>query len=232
MYAFSLPVYVLLGVPLIVGVDALLSRARARLAAPLLATFALPVLLYTGVARFPPLHALLTRYVGRYPEAAYVADLWDPAVYVMNPVRPGYREAERYCLGLMRILPRGTDFWDNDTRADYPLRYYYQEVLGRNLGFELHSQFSLSVTEESARQDARDMLHAMRTGRAVVVSTLGFPMREVLNQLWLLLEPSAVAGEVRGLSAAEFRRRAPFSVADVPVDPGRPWVVHRLGVRG
>jgi hypothetical protein len=40
MYAFSLPVYVMLGVPLIVGADALLKRARSRLSVPVLATLA------------------------------------------------------------------------------------------------------------------------------------------------------------------------------------------------
>ncbi len=162
MYAFSLPVYVMLGVPLIVGVDALLSSVRRRVGVPVLATLALPVVLYTAVGWLPPFHALMSRYASFYTETALVADLFDPAVYIMNPVRTGYREAERYCTSLMNRLPAGSHFWDNDSRADYPLRYYYQEVLGRDLGFTLHSQFSLSVTAESSRREAIGMLNALR----------------------------------------------------------------------
>lgn len=232
MYAFSLPVYVMLGVPLIVGVDALLSAARPRASVPVLATFALPILLYTGVGWSPGLHALMSRYASLYRETAYVADLWDPAVYIMNPARPGYREAERYCTGLMRRLPRGSHFWDNDARADYPLRYYYREVLGRDLGFTLHYQFGLTVTPQSARRDAEEMLRELRLGSDVFVSTLGFPERQVLDQLWLLLDRGAAAREAPALPNADFRANAPFRIEEVPLDPERPWVVYRIGLEG
>lgn len=232
MYAFSLPVYVMLGVPLIVGVDALLATVRRRAAVPVLATLAMPVVLYTAVSWLPPFHALMTRYASLYTETAYVADLFDPAVYLLNPVRPGYREAERYCTGLMDRLPPGSHFWDNDSRADYPLRYYYREVLGRDLGFTLHSQFSLSVTTESSRGEAVDMLRALREESPVFVSTLGFAERHVLEQLWLLLDADASPDLVPALSTAEFRAGAPFSLEEVPVDPDRSWVVYRVGLKG
>ena len=232
MYAFSLPVYVMLGVPLIVGVDALLASARKRVSIPVLATLAFPVLLYTGIGWLPDLHALIARYTSFYRETSYVADLFDPAVYVMNPAQPGYREAEKYCTALMKILPRGSHFWENDARADYPLKFYYGEALGRKLGFTLHSQFGLALTPESLREDAVEMLRALRAGQPVFVSTLGFPARELLDQLWLLLDPGASADEVRALPAAEFRARTPFSIEEVPVDPDRAWLVYRLGLRG
>jgi hypothetical protein len=132
----------------------------------------------------------------------------------------------------MARLPPGAHLWENDSRADYPLRYYYQEVLGMDLGFTLHSLFGLAVTEESARAEARDMHEALREGSPVFVSTLGFPMRAVLDQLWLLLDPDAAAEEVRGLDVNGLRTGAPFIITDMPVDPERAWVVHRLGLRG
>jgi hypothetical protein len=232
MYAFSLPVYLMLGVPLIVGVDALLTSARSRVSIPVLATFAFPVLLYTGINWLPGLHELISRYTSNYRETTYVSDLFDPAVYVMNPARPGYREAERYCTALMKRLPRGSHFWENDARADYPLKFYYVEALGRRLGFTLHSQFGLTVTPESSLEDAQDMLRAMRAGSPVFVSTLGFPERAVLDQLWLLVDPRASADEVPALPAAEFRARTPFSIEEVSIDADRSWVVYRLGLRG
>jgi hypothetical protein len=232
MYAFSLPVYVMLGVPLIVGVDALLASARKRVSIPVLATLAFPVLLYTGIGWQPGLHALMSRYTSLYRETAYVSDLFDPAVYVMNPARPGYREAEKYCTALMKRLPRGSHFWENDARADYPLRFYYVEALGRKLGFTLHSQFGLTVTPESSLEDAQEMLRELHSGSPVFVSTLGFPERDVLDQLWLLLDPAASADTVRALPASEFRARTPFSIEEVPIDADRPWVVFRLGLRG
>ena len=131
----------------------------------------------------------------------------------------------------MKRLPRGSHFWENDARADYPLRFYYVEALGRKLGFTLHSQFGLTVTPESSLEDAQDMLRAMRAGSPVFVSTLGFPERAVLDQLWLLVDPRASADEVRALPAAEFRARTPFSIEEVPIDADRPWVVYRLGLR-
>jgi hypothetical protein len=231
MYAFSLPVYVMLGVPVIVGVDALLASARNPVRVPVLATLVLPVLLYTGITWLPGLHGLIARYTSRYRETAYVSDLFDPAVYVMNPARPRYREAERYCTGLMRCLPRGSHFWDDDARADYVLKFYYVEALGRKLGFTLHSQFLLTVTPESARREAEDMLRALRAGSPVFVSTLGIPERYVLDEAWLLVDPGASADVVRALSTAEFRARTPFAIEEVPLDPDRPGVVYRLGLR-
>jgi hypothetical protein len=132
----------------------------------------------------------------------------------------------------MKRLPRGSHFWENDARADYPLRFYYVEALGRKLNFTLHSQFGLTVTPESSLADAQDMLRALRAGLPVFVSTLGFPEREVLDQLWLLVDPGASADEVRALSAAEFRARTPFGIEEVPLDPDRSWVVYRLGLGG
>ena len=161
-----------------------------------------------------------------------MADLFDPAFYVMNPAKPGYREAEKYCTALMKNLPRGSHFWDNDARADYPLKFYYQEVLGRDLGFTLHSQFGLTVTPESSRDDALAMVDALRAGQPVFVSTLGFPTRMALDQLWLLVDPGASADEVRALPEAEFRARTPFRIEEVPVDPDRAWLVYRLGLGG
>ncbi|MCX7031539.1 MAG: DUF2723 domain-containing protein [Spirochaetes bacterium] len=228
MYAFSLPVYVMLGVPLILGVDALLAAGRDRVRIPVLATLVFPVLLYTGISWLPGFHALMSRYTSLYRETAYVSDLWDPAVYVMNPARPGYREAEKYCTALMKRLPRGSHFWDNDARADYPLRFYYVEALGRKLGFTLHSQFGLTVTPESVLEDAQAMLRALHAGFPVFVSTLGFPERAVLDQLWLLIDPGASADDVRELSLTEFRARMPFRIEEVHIEPDRSWVVYRL----
>ena len=60
----------------------------------------------------------------------------------------------------------------------------------------------------------------------------GKTARELLDQLWVLLDPYASADEVRALPAAEFRARTPFSIEEVPVDPDRAWLVYRLGLRG
>lgn len=229
MYAFSLPVYLLLGVPLIVGVDALLA-SRRRVVVPVLATLALPVLLYTGVAWQPGLHALVARYTSLFRETAYVADLFDPARYVMNPAKPGYREAERYCTGLMNRLPPGSHFWDNDARAVYPLQFYYQEVLGRDLGFTLHPQYVVTVTPQSLRAEAGDMLRALREGSPVFVSTLGYPVRGVLNELWCRLDFAAPEAEVASYPLPEFRARAPFRVEGHLLDPDRAWAVYRIAL--
>lgn len=231
MYAFSLPVYLLLAVPLIVGVDALLASGRRVLAVPVIATLALPVLLYTGVAWQPGLHALLSRYTSLFRETAYVSDLFDPARYVMNPAKPGYREAERYCTGLMSRLPPGSHLWDNDARAVYPLQFYYQETLGRDLAFTLHPQYVVTVTPQSLRDEAGDMLRALREGSPVFVSTLGYPVRGVLDELWCRLDFAAPELEVASLPLPEFRARAPFTIEELPLDPDRAWVVHRIALK-
>jgi len=231
MYAFSLPVYLLLAVPLIVGVDALLASGRRVVAVPVLATLALPVLLYTGVAWQPGLHALLSRYTSLFRETAYVADLFDPARYVMNPAKPGYREAERYCTDLMSRLPPGSHFWDNDARAVYPLQFYHREILGRDLGFTLHPQYVVTVTPQSLREEAGDMLRALREGSPVFVSTLGYPVRGVLNELWFRLDFGAPEAEVASLPLPELRARAPFRVEELRLDPDRAWVVYRIALK-
>jgi hypothetical protein len=219
MYAFSLPVYVMLALPLIAGIDGFLKKHQnLGFHWLLFLTFLIPVILYPSFSRWPNRENSVDRYIALYPEAERTGGLWDPAQYIFNPIKRNYDAVAEYCDGVLDRLPEGANFWDDESKAAYPLSYYYQTVKGRRRDVRMNRIFGLVMGESEAQHYAQRMLGQLRRGERVFVSALVEPEKEVLVQLYNLLAPEMPAEQIRSMGLQEFRSSFPgFEIVAVPV---------------
>lgn len=207
MYAFSLPVYVMLAVPMAVAADAFLQRRwsagnphRAGRWA-VLATLALPLVLYPSLSHLP--RRIVDSYIALYPESRSVGGYWDPAEYVFDPIKLDYREADRFAQGWAARIPEGAHYWDDESKTLYPLRFYYQRERGLRTDVTMHTIFSVMMQEPTALLHARDIQYHLDHGDPVFVSSLGEPEREILNQLYHLEAPDTPLSTIRSLTTRQ-----------------------------
>jgi hypothetical protein len=233
MYAFALPVYVMLSVPLIAGIDGFLKKHRAPSFRWLIfLTFLIPVILYPSFSRWPNRENSVDRYIALYPEAKRTGGLWDPAQYIFSPIKRNYAVVAEYCEGVLNVLPEGANFWDDESKAAYPLSYYYQAVKGRRRDVKINQVFGLVMGESEARYYAQRMLGQLRRGERVFVSALVEPEKEILVQLYGLLSPEISTEQIRSMDLRQFRSSFPeYEIIDVPVGAGGSYRIYQLRPR-
>jgi len=228
MYAFSMPVYLLFALPLILGLDAVIRRSRkARLAVLLLTpTLLFPAFFYTRLPAMAEGSAVLQRYFSYYREVRQVQDTWDAVRYVVNPSKRNYREVEEVCNRIFAILPEHAHYWTDDSRCDYPLRLYYRDIYGIRQDIRYHSVFGPFMNEEAAKEQAEKMLSLLQAGRDVYLASLGYPHRPVLDQLYCLLDSTAPLGRVQDMSESDLAAAFPtYRIESIRLFPGRE--IHR-----
>lgn len=230
MYAFALPVYVMLSLPLCAGIERYLSRARRPAWRwVLFLSFLIPVVLYPSFARWPNREKTVDRYIALYPEARRTGGIWDPAQYIFNPIKRNYRGVETFVEGLLRVLPPNAQYWDDESKAAYPLKFYYQDIKGRRRDIRVNAIFGIVMDEQEAQAYARRMLAQLRAGDEVFLAALVEPEREVLDQLYRLLNPQVPIDVVRGLSAEQLREGFPgYSIVPIPVRADSPLRIYEL----
>jgi hypothetical protein len=218
MYAFSLPVYVMLALPLAAGIDGFLGKGGSRAGRLIFLTFLIPLLLYPSFSRWPNRERTVDRYIALYPEASRTGGLWDPARYIFNPIKRNYMEVSEFSRGVLDTLPRGAVFWDDESKAAYPLQFYYQEIQGLRPDVKLNQVFGLIMEQTEARAHAQRLLGQLRQGQRVFMSALVEPEREILNQLYHLLCPATPLEQIRSKDLAGFLGSFPeFEIVDTPL---------------
>ncbi|MBN2048846.1 MAG: DUF2723 domain-containing protein [Spirochaetales bacterium] len=233
MYAFALPVYVMLFLPLTAGLDRFLSKRRRGALGPiLLLSFLIPVVLYPCFSRWPNRENTVDRYMALYPEAERTGGIWDPAEYIFNPIKRTYRGAEIFCEGVLAVLPHGAEYWDDESKGAYPLEYYYQDILGKRRDVHINRIFGLIMNDEDADSHARRILSQLRQRKPVFLAALVEPQREILNRLYTLLDREASLEEVRVMDLAAFRKSFPvYEFIDVPLPTNDSLRIYRLKKR-
>ena len=108
--------------------------------------------------------------------------------------------------------------WDDDSKAGYPLDFYYLAIKGRRPDIKMNQFFGLVMAEAEAQRYAKRMLGQLRRNEQVFVSALVEPEREILNQLYHRLDPATSIQEIRSKNLDEFRSAFPeYEFVDVPV---------------
>jgi hypothetical protein len=205
MYAFSLPVYVLLSLPLVFALDHVYTRwRRGRLLMLLLLPLLMTApLVYTAVSDGGGREGIVKRYFRQYPEWEQAENTWDVVEYLTNPNKRSYDKVVRYSDRIFEILPENAHFWNSVGRADYPLRLYYRDIYQVRTDIRHHSLFNPFMSHEAAEPEARKMKSYIERGAPVYVASLSFPERLVLDHLYLLLDPEKELSWVSGLSARD-----------------------------
>jgi len=212
MYAFAQCVYVLLGIPIGLAAERLLRSPPALRGAFLV--LILPMLVLPGViyARMPSWYrngGIMQRFFDSYPDISLTAHTWDPVEFITNPDKRGYDKVKRYAEAFFAIVPQGTHFLSADSRADYPLRYYYRDYLHVRTDIQYHSIWSPALTEDGARDVALALRACLDEGAPVYAASIQNPERPVLDQLFLLAAPARSLESIQALSTDEYVRQFP-----------------------
>jgi hypothetical protein len=190
------------------------------------------VVLYPSFHRWPNRENSVDRYIALYPEAKRTGGLWDPAEYIFSPIKRNYDAVARFCEGVLQRLPEGANFWDDESKAAYPLSFYYQAVKGRRRDVRMNRVFGLVMEESEARYHAERMLGQLHRRERVFVSALVEPEKEILAQLYGLLAPEIPLEQIRSMGLQEFRSSFPeYEIIDVPVGEEDSYRIYQLRPR-
>jgi hypothetical protein len=140
MYAFSLPVYVLLSIVICKGLSLIPPGRKVLIITSI--SLLLPIFLYKNIHRI----TFVRRFVERYPMIEMVQDIFDPVKYFLDPEKHAFNRVDKFIKTLFRRLPENAWYFGNT--YDYPIRYYYQPI--RNLRLDIRSPiiFTFWTTEE------------------------------------------------------------------------------------
>lgn len=166
MYAFALPVYVLLTLSAAKGL--LLLKNRRRLAIVAGVTMIIPLFLYTNIYKVP----VVQKYIALYDAFAMVEDSFDPASYFLNPVKTRFDDVDEYVQALFDELPEDSLYFDNV--HDYPIHYYYQDIRGERPDLNCPIVFVFWVTDKEIADTTRRINSYVSRGSPVFVAPFMF----------------------------------------------------------
>jgi hypothetical protein len=208
----------MLAIPLAAGIDGFLKKHKApSLKWLIFLSLLIPVVLYPSFSRWPNREKTVDRYISLYPEAERTGGLWDPAEYIFNPIKRNYTVVAELCNGIFSILPENANYWDDESKAAYPLEFYYQEIKGQRQDVKLNRVFGLVMEEADAQRHAKRVQGQLDRGEEVFISSLAEPQREILNQLYHLIDPTTPIRQIRSLTIDDFRSSFPeFEIVGIP----------------
>jgi len=212
MYAFAQPVYVMFSIPVGLAAERLLHAPKnLRLAflvllAPILL---LPGFIYANLPVWYHDKGFLKGFFESYPQISFTAHTWEPVEYIVNTNKRNYDKVERYANAVFAVLPPGAHFLTSDSRSDYPLRYYYRDLYHIRTDIVYHSLFSAFPTVDYAKALAFGLQQPLERGEPVFTASILYPERLVLDQLFLLNDPSRSLDTIQALSTDEYASSFP-----------------------
>lgn len=212
MFAFAQPVYVLFCIPVGLAAEKLLC-ARKTLKRVFLILLA-PILLLPGFtyASLPVWYhdkGFLKGWFESYPPFSWTAHTWEPVEYIINPNKRSYDKVERYAKAVFAVLPQGAHFLNSDSRSDYPLRYYYRDLYQVRTDVIYHSLYSPFLGVDEAKGVAVELKLHLERGEPVFSASILYPEKVVLDQLFLLNDPSRSLETIQELSTDEYASSFP-----------------------
>ena len=206
MYAFSLPVYVLLSLPIIFAIHFLITHSKACriILLCLLPTFFTSPFIYNAISDDGNKDGIVKNYFRNYPEWEQAEYTWDVVEYLSNPNKRSYNKVSEYAQKLFDVLPQEAHFWNSVGRADYPLRLYYKNIYEKRTDIRHHSLFNPFMSHDEAKSEAIKMKACIDTGKPVYIASLSFPERLVLDQLYVLLDSERDLNWVSSLPLERF----------------------------
>jgi hypothetical protein len=111
----------------------------------------------------------------------------------------------------------------------YPLKFYYQDVLGRRGDVSYHLVFGILGSEAKVAHHAAKMAKQLKRGCPVYVSSLGYPERDVLNHVYHRLDGSTALADIASLSDPMFQATFPhYRLLAMSVAPIEGVRIYRL----
>jgi hypothetical protein len=231
MYAFSLPVYTLFAILVIIGIDWVCRRSRQLRVLFYLATPTLFIspLLYAQAPGWLAASDRANELLQTLPQYGQATTFWDPLPYFFDPNKRGFDRVERYAEDALRRIDTSACYWGDEAKLLYPLKYYYQEALGRRPDVRYELIFAILEGDREFQAHAIAMIRQLRSGCSVYVESLGYPERDVLNHVYEALDARTSAATVARLSEEAFMRSFPYYQFEaVKLDESDPGRIYRL----
>lgn len=202
MYAFSLPAYVMTGILIGVGVDWVCARdRRLRAVMYLIApSIVLIPVMYGWTPGWISRSERAARWLSRVPQYEQAAAFWDPLEYFFDPNKRQYDRVQRYSTAILAELEPDSCYWGNEATIFYPLKYYYQDVLGERSDVSYHLVFGIVERAAEFQWHAATMLDQLEGNCPVYISSLRYPERQVLNRVYDALDETRGLPDVEALS--------------------------------
>lgn len=232
MYKFALPVFVLFSIPVGLAAERLLRAPRVIrviFLALLMPMLLLPGFIYSWMPAWYHAGGFFQRYFNSYPQISWTSHTWDPVEYIVNTNKRGYDKVERYAKALFAVLPQGAHFLNSDSRSDYPLRFYYRDLHGIRTDVEYHSLFSPFLTASEGLSAACELKELLGRGEPVYSASILYPEKVVLDQLYLLNDPSRSLESLQRLTADAYVRSFPrVDIQQIVLFPEEQIWIYRL----
>lgn len=170
MYAFSLPVYMLLSLAICKGIH--LFRQKRILILICCISMVIPVFLYNNIDKIPPVR----NFVGRYPMIEMVKGSFDPVRYFLNPEKSRFNSVDRYVQDLFNTLPKNASYFDS--AYDYPILFYYQQIREQRPDLYCPVIFAFWIAEEEKTSVAGQINAKIRLKEPVYLSSFVYTLLE------------------------------------------------------
>jgi hypothetical protein len=186
MFAFAMPVWLMFGFLAGYGLAQIWSSSNLlpRMLKLLLPTIIIGPVLYSIVPKWAKEPGFWQSYMRNFVD---VSNYWDTAEYFGNPNKRGYDLTKRLADALFEELPVGAHLIDSDGKGHYPFGLYYQDVLGRRRDIKMISIFTPVFDEQRAASIACNVEKLLASGQAVYISSLSYPERAVVDNLFARL---------------------------------------------
>lgn len=140
MYAFSLPVYVMLSIVICKGIYQVKNRRKVILISFI--SLILPFLLYKNIHK----SSIIRKATDQYPMVETVRDSFDYVQYFFDPDKHKFNSVDQYVQELFNKLPEKSWYYDNV--YDYPIHYYYQKIRHNRPDINCPITFPFWITED------------------------------------------------------------------------------------
>lgn len=116
---------------------------------------------------------------------SYSHNLYDQAVYVINPFKQDFREVEIFCNLIFAKLPENSVMPEDDSRTYYPLADYYQKHYQKrkDIKFLLMNSWGIEGWGMNANQLTTEITNTVQSGVPFFIPTLSSPYQEIINAL-------------------------------------------------
>lgn len=105
--------------------------------------------------------------------------------FLANPNKRNYQDISKVCNLLLKKLPRGAEYWDNDSRLFFQLKEYYQQYYHKrtDLHFSLINSFGFKNWGADENTFIQKIKKAYLNGKDLFLSSKGHPFNSLLVKL-------------------------------------------------
>lgn len=230
MFAFGMPVWLMFGFLGTVGLGMVWAEKSARsiVVKLLVPTILIGPYCYHMIPKWAKSPGFWNNYFSQFVQ---VENYWDAPEFFVNPNKANYDLVARLADSIFSKLPQGSHLIDSDGKGYYPFSLYYQQVLGKRPDIKFISIFTPTFTPEQATAIASRVEEILKQDVPVFVSSVTYPERAVLNNLYARWgkDARATVQYAEGLDKENFIKTFPnYQLERISLLPDREAYIYKF----